>query len=154
MKDVEPFKFRHPAVLNESDLALSLHATQNAADSLWSVPAYIFHMRYVPSGLMAGRVTFRVTDTDWVVNYTGHIGYRVEETFRGQHFAERSCRLLLPFIREHRPEIWITCGPENMASRRTIERLGGRYVETVGVPPDYPLAPGIARQKRRYLLHL
>jgi tagatose 1,6-diphosphate aldolase len=89
-----------------------------------------------------------------VVNYTGHIGYRVDEPFRGRRYAERSCRLLLPFIKTHRPEIWITCGPDNPASRRTIERLGGIFVETLDVPADYPIGPGIARQKARYRLRL
>jgi predicted acetyltransferase len=154
MQDAELFNFREPPVMQDGDLALALYATQNAADSLWSVPAYIFHIRHVPTGATAGRVTFRVTDTDWIVNYTGHIGYRVDEAFRGQRYAEQSCRLLLPFIRMHRPQIWITCAPDNFGSMRTIERLGASFVEVVDVPADYPIGPGIARRKRRYFLQL
>lgn len=154
MEAAEPFNFRQPPEMHDGELALSLAATQTAAESLWNVPAYIFHMHHAPSAGLAGHVTFRATDSEWVVNYTGHIGYGVAEPFRGQRYAERSCRLLMPFIRAHRPEIWITCGPDNLASRRTIERLGGEFVETVDVPDDYPIGPGIARQKRRYRLRL
>lgn len=34
-------------------------------------------------------------------------------------------------------EIIITCSPENTASRRTIEKLGGELLETVEVPEDH-----------------
>ncbi len=31
----------------------------------------------------------------------------------------------------------ITCNPENIASRRTCERLGAQLLETVAVPNDH-----------------
>jgi tagatose 1,6-diphosphate aldolase len=75
--------------------------------------------------------------------------------FRGHHYAERATRLLLPLARAHgMSELWITCSPNNPASRRTIERLGAGYVETVDVPTTYPLPDGEIRQKRRYRLEL
>lgn len=154
MEEGDPFNFRQPAEMRDGELALTLAATQTATESLWNVPAYIFHMRHIPTGVTMGRVTFRATDTDWIINYTGHIGYRVDEAFRGRRYAERSCRLLLPFIRAHRPEIWITCAPDNLGSMRTIERLGATFVEVVDVPADYPIGPGISRRKRRYHLQL
>jgi len=89
------------------------------------------------------------------VQYIGHIGYAVQEAFRGRHFAERAVRLVLPLAAEHGINpIWITCGPDNAASRRTIERLGAAYVETVDVPDDYPLNPGMIRKKCRFRLDL
>lgn len=151
----DAFKFLEPGCLGDGDLALTLVTRQSAGDSIWGVPAYIFHMRHMPSGAKAGRITLRAADTDWVVRYTGHIGYAVDEPFRGRGYAERSCRLLLPFVRDHGwREVWITCAPDNPASRRTLERLGAEWVETVDVPPDYPLAAGVVRQKCRYRLKL
>ena len=150
----ETFVFQDPPDMRDGDLALSLAGRQSAAESIWQVPAYIFHMWHVSSDLPVGRVTFRAEDTEWIVHYSGHIGYRVEEPYRGRRYAERSCRMLLPFIRMHRQEVWITCAPDNFASRRTIERLGAKFVQTVEVPPEYPLPEGVMRQKCRYRLRV
>jgi tagatose 1,6-diphosphate aldolase len=150
----ESFVFQDPPELQEGDLSLRLIARQPAAESLWQVPAYIFRMRLAPNEIPVGRISFRAEDSEWVVRYAGHIGYSVEEPYRGRRYAERSCRLLLPFVRLHRRQIWITCGPDNLASRRTIERLGAEFVETVDVPPEYPMPEDAIRQKCRYLLKL
>jgi tagatose 1,6-diphosphate aldolase len=138
--------------MRDDDLSLRLVACQSAMESIWQVPAYIFHMFHCGSGLRMGHINFRALDSDWIVRYMGHIGYGVEQPHRGRHYAERSCRLLLPFIRLHRPQVWITCAPDNPASRRTIERIGAQFVETVDVPPEYPLPEGVIRQKCRYRL--
>lgn len=140
--------------MRDAELSLLLIARQSAGESLWQVPAYLFQMRQAPQDIPVGRINFRAEDSEWVVRYAGHIGYSVEEPYRGRHYAERSCRLLLPFVRLHRNQIWITCGPDNIASRRTIERLGAEFVETIDVPPEYPTPDGAIRQKCRYLLRL
>lgn len=154
MEMPEPFAFREPPVLQDGELSLALIARQSAAESVWKVPAYIFQMRRAPDSIPVGRISFRAGDSEWVVRYAGHIGYSVETPYRGRRFAERSCRLLMPFIRLHRHELWITCGPDNPPSRRTIERLGAIFVETLDVPPEYPMPEGAIRQRCRYLLKL
>ena len=69
--------------------------------------------------------------------YGGHIGYRIDEAYRGHHYAERACRLRFPFAREHGMEyLYITCAPDNLPSRRTCERLGGELLEIAELPPD------------------
>lgn len=151
----EGFTFLDPGLLRDAELSLNLAERQTAQESIWGVPAYIFHMRLLPSGQKVGRITFRAADSEWIVRYTGHIGYTVDEPFRGNRFAERGCRILVPFVRRHGwSEVWLTCGPDNAASRRTLERLGAEFVETVDVPPEYPLAAASIRQKCRYCLKL
>ncbi len=148
------FQFLDPDVMRNGDLELVLIERQSAEISIWGVPAYIFHMRHHPSGQKIGHTTFRIGDR-WNMRFAGQIGYVVEENFRGHHFAERGCRLLLPFVRGHGlGEIWITCGPDNIASRRTLERLGAKLVEVVDVPPEYPMPEGTIRRKCRYRLSL
>jgi tagatose 1,6-diphosphate aldolase len=98
-----------------------------------------------------GRISLRIGDTDHLRLYAGHIGYAVERRHRGNHYAERSCRLLLPLARAHgMRELWITCNPDNHASRRTLERLGAELVEIVEVPPQNPLYQRGERQKCRF----
>ena len=50
--------------------------------------------------------------------------------------------------------LWITCDPENLASRRTLELAGARFVEVVNVPEDCVIAQSGHRMKCRYRLDL
>jgi tagatose 1,6-diphosphate aldolase len=112
-------------------------------------------MWHLPSNQKVGRITFRIGDTYRVTHLAGNVGYVVDEPHRGHRYAERSCRVLIPFARQHGlAELWITCGPDNPASRKTLERLGAEFVEIVDVPDDYPTPEGAIRRKCRYRLRL
>ena len=124
------------------------------------VPAYHFWMR-MRSGLcesqlsIAGHLGLRIGSTPDLELYYGHVGYNVYPPARGNHYAERSCRLLLPLARAHGMRVlWITCNPDNMASRKTCERLGGQLVEIIDVPPGHLLHTRGERQKCRYRIEL
>jgi predicted acetyltransferase len=128
------------------------------------VPAYYFWilLRHGAAGptqpppvRIAGGLTLRVAATPAIERYYGHLGYHVYPPARGNAYAERSCRLLLPLARRHGlRSLWITCNPDNAASRRTCERLGAVYVDTLTVPPDEPLYARGDTHKCRYLLDL
>lgn len=122
------------------------------------VPAYTFWMRITiddPARFIAGAIALRVGRSADIERYVGHIGYHVYPPSRGHHYAERSTRLLLPLVRRHRINpLWITCNPDNLASRRTCERLHARLINIVDLPPDHPLYAAGDRQKCRYRLDL
>jgi tagatose 1,6-diphosphate aldolase len=104
---------------------------------------------------IAGGISLRVGNNPDLEMYGGHIGYNVYPPVRGNHYAERACRLLLPLARAHGlRRIWITCNPDNFASRRTCERLGCRFAEIVPVPPEHPLYQRGDIEKCRYWLDL
>jgi predicted acetyltransferase len=104
---------------------------------------------------IAGGIGLRIGDSEELRLYSGHIGYHVYPPFRGRHYAERSCRLLLPLARQHGlTHLWITCNPDNIASRRTCERLGARLVDTVPIPPSHPFHARGEREKCRFVLEL
>lgn len=86
------------------------------------------------------------------IPYAGHIGYRIYAPYRGHHYAEHAARLLLHFACElGMPEVIITCDPDNMASRRTLERLGGRFLAVVDVPEESPCYQAGDRQKCQFV---
>ena len=150
----ESFAFLPTVNLKDELLELVLLECQSAEESVWKVPAYIFHIQLRTTAEIIGRVSLRI-GTEEQLKYSGHIGYEIDLAHRGNHFAERAARLVLPIARRHGlVEIWITCNPDNPASQRTIERLGATYIETVHVPDDYPMPAGAIRQKRRYRLKL
>ena len=126
------------------------------------VPSYHFWMRIrevenqprLPISF-AGGIGLRIGNTRDLEMYLGHVGYNVYPPARGRHYAERACRLVLPIARRHGAQtIWITCNPDNVASRRTCERLGCTFVQTVRVPPGHTLYQRGEFEKCRYRLDL
>lgn len=113
------------------------------------VPYYHFRI-LVAGNLDVGHINFRVGDTDHVRLCAGHIGYEIAEAFRGHGFARQACEALVPFIRSFYVVVTITCDPDNVASKRTIEQLGASFIDEVPVASqDSPDARG-AGTKHRY----
>jgi tagatose 1,6-diphosphate aldolase len=146
-----PFDFLTPGTLTDGELQLQLLTTESADVSIWHAHTYRFEIQLAGNAEPVGRINLRIGDSEVLTRYAGHIGYSIDEPHRGHHYAERACRLLLSFAaRHHMRTIWITCAPDNPASRRTLQRLGAEFVEIVDVPDDYPLPEGAVRQKCRY----
>jgi predicted acetyltransferase len=104
---------------------------------------------------MVGSISLRIGHSVNLDRYLGHIGYHVMPSARGHHYSERAARLLLPVARAHgHQHLWITCNPENVASRRTCEALGAVYVDTVALPREHPLYKQGDREKCRYRVEL
>jgi tagatose 1,6-diphosphate aldolase len=124
------------------------------------VPSYAFWLRLSepigdPPIEFIGGISLRIGSNREIDMYTGNIGYHVYPPARGHHYAERACRLVLPIARRHgMQQLWITCNPDNHASRRTLERLGAQLIETVTIPKDHPFQSRGETAKCRYLLTL
>lgn len=104
---------------------------------------------------IGGTLSLRIADDENTRLYYGHVGYHVFPPARGRHLAERSVRLLLPLAQRHgMSELWITTNPDNLASRRTCERLGAELIDVVDLPSSHPLWQRGERRKCRYLLPL
>lgn len=126
---VRPFELRH------GDLELRL--ADYSVHSFHRVPTYFFQMRSQLSGEELGKINLRVGSTAHIELYAGHIGYGVHPQFRGHRYAARSLLLLLPLTRRMGIDpVWITCDPENRASRRSLEIAGAEFVEIVDVPGE------------------
>lgn len=154
-----PFEFRDPGVLVDGDLRLRLHGTLHGNARHGIVPEYIFDMvrADVPDrpATVMGRLSLRIGHTEHIEKYAGHIGYSVDPPYRGRRLAARSCLLILPLARAHGINpLWITCNPENTASRRTCEIIGSTLVETVPIPPSDPLYRWDTKWKCRYRVDL
>lgn len=150
----ETFVFIDVALPPDGDLQLVLAERVPADQGPWGVPAYTFSMRG-PGGEYMGRIRLRVGWSEDVIRYAGHVGYAVEPAHRGHRYAARACRLIMPLAKQHgMSDLWITCQPDNMPSRRTLEVLGAEYVGVIDVPPGYPLDAGAERRKMCFRLGL
>ena len=97
------------------------------------VPAYHFHICDLNGNVM-GACDLRIGYTEGLY-YGGHIGYRVNEEYRGNHYAAKACRLLFDLARKHdMTYLYITCSPDNLASRKTLEYLQGEFIGVIELP--------------------
>ncbi|HXC37058.1 MAG TPA: GNAT family N-acetyltransferase [Candidatus Acidoferrales bacterium] len=117
--------------------------------ALGFVPYYHFRILLADS-CDAGRINFRVGDTDHITFIAGHIGYEVTPPFRGHSYALQACRALAPFVRSFYPSVIITTNPDNLPSVRTIEKLGAVFMDEVPIPPHDPHYLRGSRTKLRY----
>jgi predicted acetyltransferase len=133
----QDFCFLDPGRLVDHDLELVLIARIPADPVRGWVPCYHLEMRRTGTSIHLGDIHLRVGHTEQLDLYGGQIGYGVDVEHRGHHYAARSCRLLFPLAKAHGlSPLWITCNPENWASRRTCELAGGVLVEIVDTAPD------------------
>jgi predicted acetyltransferase len=63
--------------------------------------------------------------------------------------SRRRCAIA-PFVRKYYESAIITSDPENIASVKTIEKLGASFIDEVPIPPDDPHYLRGSRTKRRY----
>lgn len=82
-------------------------------------------------GHEVGRLTLREGQDDERY-YDGHVGYSIDEEYQGHGYAYQACLLLKGEVDcDH---LIITCDPDNIASLKTIQRLGCEYIETKSIP--------------------
>ncbi len=149
------FKFLEPGPLVDAELELILTDIYSGNTSLQRVPVYQFNMTITGHGDVVGKIDLRVGNTPEIMCYSGHIGYEVAPAYRGHHYAARSVGLLMPLARSHDLDtLWITCDPDNWASRRTCELAGFVFVEIVDLPEHSEMAGEAPQQKCRYRFKL
>lgn len=121
--------------LKDGELVLKLIKTCEAQPQKGWVPAYYFEI-CLQEGTVIGSCDLRIGHNEKTY-IGGNIGYRIEEAYRGHHYASKACFLLFKQARKHgMKKLFITCDPSNLASSRTCELSKGRYLETVAIPKE------------------
>lgn len=99
------------------------------------VPAYHFHICDLQGNIM-GACDLRIGYTDGLY-YGGHIGYSINEEYRGHHYAAKACKLLFNLAKKHDMRyLYISCNPDNLPSKKTLESLQGDFLGVVELPED------------------
>lgn len=82
-------------------------------------------------GNLVGFLALRRSLNDFLLEQGGHIGYSVRPSRRREGHAGRALALSLgEAARLGLERVLVTCDETNVASRRTIERGGGRYEDS------------------------
>ena len=114
---------------------MTLKIIEKKESSKAQLPYYYYDI-FVDSAAV-GKISIRIGD-NFHTYYNGHIGYKVNEEARGHGYARQACRLVLDVARFHgMSQVYITCAEDNIASYRTIEKLGAELLEICDIPKEY-----------------
>jgi predicted acetyltransferase len=139
--------------LQDGDLLLEL--AELKLHPVHKVSTYFFRMVQTISGEEIGSINLRTVSNPHISFYAGHIGFDVHPDHRGHRYASRALPLLMPAARELKIDpLWITCDPENTASRRSCELAGAAFIEIVDVPATCIIHQNGHPRKCRYRLTL
>ena len=149
------FTFLDPGDLTDGVIRLEL--TETCAGDLEGdrPPSYAFHVCSLREGQKVGGIRLRIGTNAYIKLYAGQVGYNISEAYRGRRFAARAVQLITQLAKRHgMSELWITCDPENIPSRRTCELAGAEFIEIVDLPPEIDVYAEGERRKCRYRLRL
>jgi predicted acetyltransferase len=146
-------EFQEFVDLAEGNLRLVVKARDAAVPEKGWVPAY--RLSILVDDEPVGRIDLRLGETDFMVRFGGQVGYGIDPQHRGHKYAARALRLLTSLAHLHGFKVlWISCNPDNLASRRTCELAGAELVEIVDLPSDCDMYAAGDRKKCRYRLVL
>ena len=144
-------KLTHPGILRKDAIELHLHEITDAMPEKGYVPAYHFNIVLAGSPIKIGHTMFRIGYTNDLVWYCGHIGYGIDIEHRGHGYAAQSCLLLRNLAKYHGIDVVsLTCNPDNIASRRTCEKIGAELLGIVSLPEYLEMFQLGDREKCRY----
>ena len=145
------FQFKQYPNLTDGNLLLEVKETISADREHHLQPEYRFRIFRSLDGVQVGGINLRIGDSDALRMYNGHIGYGIDAPFRGNHYAALACRIVAEVAIDHGLEtLWLTCIPENIASRRTCELAGAEFVEVIDVPKAHAMYQRGVMQLCRY----
>lgn len=113
---------------------------------------YRFAIHRRSDGTRVGRIHLRVTDDPTIVRALGHAGFAVDEAYRRLGYATRAIGLIRQVARHHGvAPLWILIEPDNVPSRRAVERAGLHLVAIDDSAPE-AVALGLGSQLCRYAI--
>ena len=128
-------RFLNTDFLRNQQIKLELERVAEGDLAKKWVPAYYFFI-CTPGGKRMGKCCLRVGNNENTY-YGGHIGYEIDEPYRGNHYAAKACELLFSLAKRHEMSyVLITCNPDNIASRKTCEYLKGNLLEIAELPKN------------------
>lgn len=100
------------------------------------LPRYGFSIIHINDNEDIGVIYFAVDNT--LRQYLrGHLSYGVSQNYSGHNYAMKACKLIKQVALVHGfKRLFIGSGYDNIASRKTIEKLGATLITINDVPDD------------------
>jgi len=125
-------------ILSDGIITIRLEKIYNSAGKYRYVTHY-FGIYQADSVRRIGYTDLRVGN-NYYLDYLGHVGYRILQPYRGHSYAYRAVCLLFEYARQIGfTKLLITCNPDNIPSRKTLDKLNGECLGNKEIPNDHPL---------------
>lgn len=143
--------FSHKVMYSNERIELVLSGRDETDSECGILDSYVFDIFLRNTRTRIGYISIRLGESPQLY-YLGHIGYRIQPPFRGNHYAVQACELILPLLRRiAKSSIVITTDPDNTPSKKTCEKLGCILERTVPVPSAYRTVCNGSVQKTRFI---
>lgn len=130
------FEFLEFNNLEDNEIKLLLKSQDQPDYENGILPRYGFSIIHINDNKDIGVVYFAV-DTTRRQYLKGHLSYGVSSDYTGHNYAMKACRLIKQVALAHGFErLFVGCGYDNIASRKTIEKLGAVPITNQDVPDD------------------
>ena len=119
--------------ISDGEITLIISQKYQGDDEL--LPFYYYDI-YI-GDIAVGKISVRIGN-NYHSYYNGNIGYEIDKEYRGNNYSLKACKLMLQIAKAHgMNELILTCDESNVASYKTIEKLGADLIEIVKPPKDY-----------------
>lgn len=116
---------------------LSLQIIEKNPGNDVEIPYYYYEIIEKKTRKSVGKISIRI-GCNFHSYYNGHIGYEIDQEYRGHNYALEAAKLVLEIAKFHQMEfLYLTCEENNYASIKTIEKLGGKLIDEKKPPKSY-----------------
>jgi len=137
-------------IISDGVITLKISQKNKGDDEL--LPFYYYDI--FVGNTAVGKISIRI-GSNYHSYYNGNVGYEIDKEYRGNNYAYKACKLMLQVAYAHgMNELILTCDESNIASYKTIEKLGAQLIETVKPPEDYFAYRENMENQRIYKLHI
>lgn len=147
------FEFTDKFDTIESDELILRIIDKNSGDDK-ILPFYYYEIIRKCDNEVVGKISIRIGNSLHSY-YGGHIGYEVFAEYRGNSYAYKASLMVLAVAEFHGMKfIYLTCKENNVASYKTIEKLGARLLEICYPSKEYYGWYENIKKQRIYMLTL
>lgn len=130
------FQFLEFNDLKDDEIKLVLKSQDLPDYEKGILPRYGFSIIHINDNKDIGVIYFAVDNTRRQY-LRGHLSYGVSPDYSGHNYAMKACKLIKQVALAHGfKRLFIGSGYDNIASRKTIEKLGATLITTNDVPDD------------------
>lgn len=121
-------------VLSKDKITLKICGKFQGNDVL--LPYYYYDIYENECNNKIGKISIRIGD-NYHSYYNGHMGYEINEAYRGNSYSYYAAMLVTVVAKAHKMKsLYITCRESNIASKKIIEKVGGKLQEITSIPTD------------------
>ncbi|MEG1256124.1 GNAT family N-acetyltransferase [Clostridium sp.] len=144
------FEFKDFDFLTDGDIDLKIEYKTPSNEEKGYVPAYKYKINIHNLNDSIGDIDIRIGYNENTY-YGGHVGYSIENSYRGNNYASKACKIIKQIAIAHgKDRLIITCNPDNFRSRMTCEKVGLKLREIIDLPPHNEMYQCWEKQKCIY----